>query len=96
MKIFVLFALAAARIAVSAPAHDLQPRQPKDDHNVPHIDDPKFVSTVLNAHYYWRKIHCAQELKWDPKLAQAALDSVNACTENVHHVSFTPWDLLES
>jgi hypothetical protein len=61
--------------------------QPVDDRNVPSIDDPNFISRIMDGHWYWRRIHCAQDLTWDPKLAEAARESVNKCTQQPKHVS---------
>lgn len=90
MKLLVLLAMVAAPIVVAAPAHHVQPRDSRHDGNLPGIGDKKFIDTVMNAHWYWRRIHCAQDLTWDPALAQAAADSVNVCTNKLQHVSHPP------
>jgi uncharacterized protein YkwD len=79
MKVSSVFALAAA-LAVPTGS------QPIDDNNVPSIDDKNFIGRIMDAHWYWRRIHCAQDLTWDPELAKAALESVNACTKMPQHV----------
>ncbi|KAF2865154.1 CAP domain-containing protein [Massariosphaeria phaeospora] len=83
MKNYVLLALAATRAVYGVPA-ELMRRQQVDD-AAPKITDQKFISTIIDAHWYWRKIHCAQDLRWDPALAQAALESVSACTRKPQH-----------
>ncbi|KAF1962323.1 PR-1-like protein [Byssothecium circinans] len=89
MKLFAFLALAVARAVVAAPAAlamDLPAKVARHlDTNVPTIDDPKFIKAIMDAHWYWRWIHCAQELQWDHNLAQKALNSVQACTEKMHH-----------
>ena len=85
MKLITLL-LAAAHLAVAIPSTSLRARDSRDDPELPHIEDAEFISTVMDAHWYWRRIHCAQDLTWDPALAQQAYNSVNACTEKVQHV----------
>ncbi|KAF2470179.1 PR-1-like protein [Lindgomyces ingoldianus] len=80
----VLSSLAAAHAAFAAPAVQKAARAQVSG-DAPKIDDPKFISAVMDAHWYWRTAHCAQQLKWDPQLAQAALDSVGACTRKMSH-----------
>jgi hypothetical protein len=82
MKSSALLVLLAVTTVVAAPAELNQ----VPDNNRPNINDPKFIGTVMDAHWYWRTIHCAQPLTWDPALAQAALDSVSACTQHPQHV----------
>lgn len=83
MKLFPAFALIAAKAVFAVPAA----MQQVDDPNVPKIDDPNFIGRIMDAHWYWRRIHCAQDLKWDPELAKQALESVSACTNMPQHVS---------
>jgi hypothetical protein len=77
MKLFALVTLALAHTALAAPSNALQARGSREDPALPH---------VMDAHWYWRRIHCAQDLTWDPDLAQQAFESVNACTQKVQHV----------
>lgn len=81
MKLFPAVALVAAKAVLAVPA----PAQQIDDPNVPKIDDPNFIGRIMDAHWYWRKIHCAQDLRWDPELAKQALESVSACTNMPQH-----------
>ncbi|KAH8724176.1 CAP domain-containing protein [Phaeosphaeriaceae sp. PMI808] len=53
--------------------------------DAPHQDDPNFISAVMRAHWYWRKLHCAQDLVWDPELASAARKDVEECTKKPSH-----------
>ncbi|KAF2686760.1 PR-1-like protein [Lentithecium fluviatile CBS 122367] len=85
MKLATFLTLAAANIAVAAPTNEIQARGSREDPELPHIEDNDFISTVLDAHWYWRRVHCAQDLQWDPALALEAFKSVNACTEKVQH-----------
>ncbi|KAF2278835.1 PR-1-like protein [Westerdykella ornata] len=88
MKIPVLFALAVASAVKAAPTdvHQVSAlAEPVKDANVPKLDDPNFIGRILDAHWYWRRIHCAQDLTWDPELAKAAAQSVNACTKKIQH-----------
>ncbi|KAF2652757.1 PR-1-like protein [Lophiostoma macrostomum CBS 122681] len=80
MKLPTLLALALGHLVVASPT-----KRNQVDGAAPKIDDPNFISRVMDAHWYWRRIHCAQDLTWDPALAQAAFDSVNACTEHPQH-----------
>jgi hypothetical protein len=82
MKVFAFLALAAANVALVVPAEGKK----VDDPDVPGIDDPNFIGRIMDAHWYWRRIHCAQDLKWDPELARQALESVQACTNMPQHV----------
>jgi hypothetical protein len=86
MKLFALVTLALAHTALAAPSNALQARGSREDPALPHVTDPQFIGTVMDAHWYWRRIHCAQDLTWDPDLAQQAFESVNACTQKVQHV----------
>ncbi|KAJ4305933.1 hypothetical protein N0V90_001466 [Kalmusia sp. IMI 367209] len=76
MKLFALIALAAA--ALAAPSPDLVARDSRDSPEIPGVDDKDFISTVLNAHWYWRRIHCAQDLQWNSTLAKMAQDDHRA------------------
>lgn len=79
MRLSSVFALAAALAVPTSSA-------PIDDKNVPSIDDENFIARIMDAHWYWRRIHCAQDLTWDPELAKAARESVNQCTKKPQHV----------
>jgi uncharacterized protein YkwD len=85
MKVSTLFNIVGTASAAAVPAA-LKREYPVNDANVPKIDDPNLIDRIMNAHWYWRKIHCAQDLTWDPELAKAALQSVNACTKEPQHV----------
>jgi uncharacterized protein YkwD len=86
MKIFTrLLALTAAAAAVAAPTHEIKRRDLVAD-DAPHQDDPNFVSAVMRAHWYWRKLHCAQDLIWDTELADAARADIEECTKDPEHV----------
>jgi len=75
-----------AAAAVAAPSPALKTRDPKDD-SAPRNDDPDFISAVMRAHWYWRRLHCAQDLVWDPELADKAQNDVNKCPQHQTHVS---------
>lgn len=90
MKLSTLVTFVSVGFAAAAPGISIKARDPVDG-SAPHIDDQNFISRIMDAHWYWRHIHCAQDLHWDPALAQAASDSVNVCTENPHHVSHFPY-----
>lgn len=75
-----------AATAVAAPAHNIKTRDLIAD-DAPHNDDQNFISAVMRAHWYWRTLHCAQQLVWDSDLANAALADIEECTENPEHVS---------
>lgn len=85
MKVLASIVALAAASAVAAPAHDVKPRALKDD-SAPHQDDPEFISAVMRAHWYWRRLHCAQDLTWDPELANAARADVEKCPKKPAHV----------
>jgi hypothetical protein len=87
MKLSTLVTLVSAGAAAAAPRKSIKARDPIDD-SAPHIDDHEFIGRIMDAHWYWRRIHCAQDLQWDPALAQTALESVNVCTNMPQHVSF--------
>ncbi|EAT76506.1 hypothetical protein HBI56_230850 [Parastagonospora nodorum] len=78
-----LVALAAAT-AVAALTVDVKPRDLIDD-DAPHQDDPDFISAVMRAHWYWRRLHCAQDLVWDPELAKQARADVAKCPDKPTH-----------
>ena len=86
MKSLTTLAALMAATEIAAPAHDVKPRELFND-NAPHQDDPKFVSAVMRAHWFWRRLHCAQDLVWDEGLANAARRDVSVCTHMPEHVS---------
>ena len=91
MKIVASLVALAAATAVAAPAHHVEPRVLVDD-AAPHQDDPNFISAVMRAHWYWRRLHCAQDLVWDENLANAARADIEECTHEPKHVSqLTPF-----
>jgi uncharacterized protein YkwD len=85
MKVLASLVALAAATAVAAPAHDVKPRTLKDD-SAPHNDDPAFISAVMRAHWYWRRLHCAQDLVWDQELANIAQADLNKCPHKPEHV----------
>jgi uncharacterized protein YkwD len=87
MRLFTLLFLAIAHLTAAAPASHLQARDSRDDPAMPKPEDQDFIDTAMAAHWYWRRIHCAQDLTWDPDLARAAHKSVSACTNKIQHVS---------
>lgn len=93
MKLLVLLLLAIASAVYAAPAHFQFVAARHLDQNVPSTSDQNFISTVMNAHWFWRRMHCAQELVWDPNLAQLALDSVTSCSHSIQHVSVISFNL---
>ncbi|KAF2005665.1 hypothetical protein P154DRAFT_559818 [Amniculicola lignicola CBS 123094] len=62
MKASTLLALATAGTAAAAPAAAPAAVQVLRRDELPSFEDQRFISTVMNAHWYWRKIHCAQDL----------------------------------
>ncbi|CAO2651764.1 Nn.00g000470.m01.CDS01 [Neocucurbitaria sp. VM-36] len=87
MKFFTPLVALTAATAVAAPAHHVNPRDLIDD-AAPHQDDSNFISAVMRAHWYWRRLHCAQDLVWDESLANAARSDIEECThEPKHHRS---------
>lgn len=88
MKIFASLLTLAAAVVMAAPAHEVQPRNLKDD-SAPHQDDPNFISAVMRAHWYWRRLHCAQDLVWDANLANAARHDIEQCPHEAQHVRLT-------
>jgi hypothetical protein len=74
-----------ATSAVAAPS-DIQGRNLFDD-SAPHQNDPNFINAVMRAHWYWRRLHCAQDLVWDDNLANAARSDISQCTNMPEHVS---------
>ena len=93
MKISYLLAILGGGVAFAAPAEPfkemaLETGAGAADPELPKHDDPEFIRRIMDAHWYWRRIHCAQDLKWDPELAKAALASVSSCTNMPQHVSF--------
>ena len=55
--------------------------------DAPHQDDPNLISAVMRAHWYWRRLHCAQDLVWDTELANAARADISECPKDPEHVS---------
>ncbi|KAH7067986.1 CAP domain-containing protein [Paraphoma chrysanthemicola] len=84
MKIFAPLIALAAATAVAAPTHEVKLRALKSD-DAPHQDDSAFISAVMRAHWYWRKLHCAQDLVWDPELANAARADIEKCPHDAEH-----------
>ncbi|KAF2251047.1 PR-1-like protein [Trematosphaeria pertusa] len=84
MKLSAILALAAAHGVAAAPAKGVEARAQVDG-AAPHVDDPKFIGIVMDAHWFWRKVHCAQDLVWNATLAQEALESVSVCTHGLQH-----------
>ncbi|KAF2122724.1 CAP domain-containing protein [Lophiotrema nucula] len=81
----IIGSLAAMHTAVAAavPAK----LSTRDEYNVPAIDNQNFIDSVVRAHWYWRRIHCAQDLTWDPALAELAKKAAEKCTEMPEHDS---------
>lgn len=86
MKPLALLAAVLTATAVAAPANDVKPRALYNN-DAPHPDDPNFISAVMRAHWYWRRVHCAQDLVWDQGLADAARRDISTCTKMPEHVS---------
>lgn len=84
MKILTALVALVAATVVAVPAHDIQPRALADD-SAPRQNDRNFISVVMRAHWYWRRLHCAQDLVWDTRLADAARKDVAQCTYNPKH-----------
>jgi uncharacterized protein YkwD len=89
MRLMACLAALAAATAVAAPTVDVTRRDLIDD-DAPHEDDADFISAVMRAHWYWRKLHCAQDLIWDPQLAKAARADVAKCPKKPTHVTTAP------
>jgi uncharacterized protein YkwD len=87
MRFTAALAALAAATALAAPTLDV--RELKDDSS-PHQDDPNFISAVMRAHWYWRKLHCAQDLTWNPELANAARADIEKCPDTPKHVRRLP------
>ncbi|CAI6332258.1 unnamed protein product [Periconia digitata] len=86
MKLCISLLVAIANVVLAVPAAVVQSVEARHlNQDVPSIDDPNFIKTVMDAHWFWRRMHCAQELSWDPNLAQQALTSANSCSRNVQH-----------
>jgi uncharacterized protein YkwD len=85
MKVIASLVAFAAATAVAAPGQAVKPRTLKDD-SAPHQDDPNFISAVMRAHWYWRRLHCAQDLVWSTELADAARADIETCTQKPKHV----------
>lgn len=84
MKLLIALIALVVAMVLAAPAHDVMPR---GDSGVPDQNDPNFISAVMRAHWYWRRLHCAQDLVWDTELADAARKDIEECTKNPEHVS---------
>lgn len=84
MKVLALITALVA-VVTAAPKSGLVARDPIDSPEIPKIDDKDFISTVLNAHWYWRHIHCAQDLQWNMSLAESARRDVRLCTHDMKH-----------
>jgi hypothetical protein len=86
----ILVFLATLLTAVAAlgyhSKHDVKRRDLYQD-DAPKPDDGNFIDAVMRAHWYWRRVHCAQDLTWDQDLANAALNDISTCTHNPKHVS---------
>ena len=85
MKPLASLAVLLATTVVAAPAQDKKPRDLYND-EAPHADDPNFVSAVMRAHWYWRRLHCAQDLVWGQDLADTARRDIAECTHMPEHV----------
>jgi len=88
MLFLTLLAFFLAALTTAVPTSPLVSRQ--DDPEIPSIQDQEFISIVLNAHWYWRRIHCAQDLQWSESLAVLARNDIKKCTHGVQHVRPTP------
>lgn len=86
MTIFAFLLALMAATAVAAPANEIRRRDLAAD-DAPHQDDPNFISAVMRAHWYWRRLHCAQDLVWDTELANAARADISECPKDPEHVS---------
>ncbi|CAN9192498.1 unnamed protein product [Alternaria alternata] len=84
MKIFASLLALTAATAVAAPANEIKRRDLVAD-DAPHQDDPNFISAVMRAHWYWRRLHCAQDLVWDTELANAARADISECPKDPEH-----------
>ncbi|KAF3010058.1 hypothetical protein E8E13_011547 [Curvularia kusanoi] len=85
MKLLTISATVLTTTAVAAPPHDVKPRALAND-NAPHQDDPNFISAVMDAHWYWRRVHCAKDLVWDAGLANAARNDIATCSKKPYHM----------
>jgi hypothetical protein len=86
MKLLAILATLLTATAVAAPAHDVEPRDLyKND--APQAWDGNFIDAVMRAHWYWRRVHCAQDLVWDQGLADIARNDISTCTQKPQHVS---------
>ncbi|KAF1967850.1 PR-1-like protein [Bimuria novae-zelandiae CBS 107.79] len=85
MKLFVLIAALVAAV-LALPKHALGSRDARDNPDIPNSHDQDFISTVLNAHWYWRRVHCAQDLQWNHTLAELARNDVRTCTRSMEHM----------
>ncbi|OSS52013.1 hypothetical protein B5807_03101 [Epicoccum nigrum] len=85
MKPLAILATLLTAAAVAAPAHDVTPRALyKND--APQAYDGNFIDAVMRAHWYWRRVHCAQDLVWDQGLADIARRDVETCTIKPQHM----------
>jgi uncharacterized protein YkwD len=85
MKLLGALVALVAATAVAAPAHEVTARSLAAG-AAPRQDDAKFISAVMRAHWYWRRLHCAQDLVWDSELADAARADIEECTHDPEHV----------
>lgn len=86
MRIFARLLALTAATAVAARTNEIKRRDLVAD-DAPHQDDPNFISAVMRAHWYWRRLHCAQDLVWDTELADAARADIEECPKDPEHVS---------
>ncbi|KAJ8105321.1 hypothetical protein OPT61_g10249 [Boeremia exigua] len=87
MKLSTTLAALFAATVVAAPEL-VKPRALYND-AAPHPNDANFISAVMRAHWYWRRLHCAQDLVWDQGLAEAARRDIAECTNMPEHASHT-------
>lgn len=80
--------------AVAAPAHDVKLRGLYNN-DAPQPNDPNFISAVMRAHWYWRRLHCAQDLVWNQELADAARRDISECPYMPDHVRLTALRCLD-
>jgi uncharacterized protein YkwD len=85
MKILILITTLAAAV-MAVPKSGLTARDAIDSPEIPNSEDKELISTVLNAHWYWRRIHCAQDLQWNHTLAEMARNDIRTCTHNLEHM----------
>lgn len=88
MKYLTIIAALAA-VVLAAPSQGLVARDARDSAEIPGVNDKDFTSTVLNAHWYWRRLHCAQDLQWNSTLAEMARNDVRTCSHDMQHMIST-------